>query len=132
MNKETPWYNNQTYVNTLDKAAMDRFIEITYESYLRTVGEEFDKTVPAIFTDEPQFVHKSALKFATDKSDVILPWTDDLPDTFKAAYEGEDILGGVPELVWERADGQLSVLRYHYHDHVCERFATAFTDNCGK
>ena len=132
INKETPWYNNQTYVNTLDKAAMDRFIEITYESYLRAIGEEFDKTVPAIFTDEPQFVHKSTLKFAIDKSDVILPWTDDLPDTFAAAYAGEDILGSVPELVWERADGKASVLRYHYHDHVCERFAAAFTDNCGK
>ena len=129
---ESPWYNNQTYVNTLDKAAMDRFIEITYESYDRAISEEFDKTVPAIFTDEPQFTHKSTLNFAGEKANVTLPWTDDLPDTFAAAYAGEDILSGLPELIWERADRQPSVLRYHYHDHICERFTQAFADNCGR
>ena len=129
--QESPWYNNQTYVNTLDKKAMDRFIEITYESYNRTIAEEFDKTVPAMFTDEPQFTHKSTLKFATEKADVSLPWTDDLADTFYAAY-GENLMEGLPELIWDRADGVTSTVRYHYHDHVCERFAVAFADNCGK
>ena len=131
VNTESSWYNNQAYVNTLDKKAIDRFIEITYERYKREIGDEFGKTVPAIFTDEPQFVHKQTLQYATEKKDVILPWTDDLADTFAAAYNGEDILGGLPELIWERADGMVSVLRYHYHDHVCERFASAFADNCG-
>ena len=31
---ESPWFNNQTYVNTLDEAAIGRFIEVTYERYL--------------------------------------------------------------------------------------------------
>ena len=128
---ENPWFNNQTYVNTLDKSAMDRFIEITYESYNRAIAEEFDNTVPAIFTDEPQFVHKTTLLSAKEKKDVILPWTDDFSDTYAEAYEGEDILSGLPELVWERADKGASILRYHYHDHLCERFVVAFTDNCG-
>lgn len=129
---ESPWYNNQTYINTLDKEAMDKFIEVTYESYNRTIAEDFGETVPAIFTDEPQFTHKSTLKYATEKKDVTLPWTDDLPDTYADVYDGEDVLAGVPELIWDRADGQVSVVRYHYHDHVCERFAAAFADNCGK
>ena len=129
---ESPWFNNQTYVNTLDKAAMDRFIEITYESYNRTIAEEFDRVVPAIFTDEPQLAHKSMLKFAKEKADVTLPWTDDLTQTYGEAYGGEDLLLNVPELIWDRADRQPSMVRYHYHDHVCERFAQAFADNCGK
>ena len=128
---ESGWYNNQTYVNTLDKKAMDRFIEVTYEAYNREISEEFDGVVPAIFTDEPQFSRKSTLRFATERADVKLPWTDDLPETFAAAYGGEDLLAGLPELVWERADKAVSVLRYHYHDHVCERFTQAFADNCG-
>lgn len=132
VNAETPWFNDQTYVNTLDKAAIDKFIEITYESYNRTVSEEFDETIPAIFTDEPQFVHKQTLKYATEKADITLPWTDDLLGTFADMYDGEDILAGIPELVWERADRKPSVLRYHYHDHVCERFSQAFADNCGQ
>ena len=131
LQNESPWYNNQTYVNTLDKKAMDRFIDVTYEAYNRTIADEFDKTVPSIFTDEPQFTRKSTLKFATDKTDVTLPWTDDLPETFAAAYIGEDLMAGIPELIWDRADKKPSVLRYHYHDHICERFTEAFADNCG-
>lgn len=130
--QESGWYNNQTYVNTLDKAAIDRFIEVTHESYYREIGDEFDKTIPSIFTDEPQFTVKTALKYATEKGSVELPWTDDLPDTYAAAYDGEDILANLPELFWERADKQVSIVRYHYHDHVCERFAVAFADNVGK
>lgn len=130
--KESAWQNNQTYVNTLDKAAIERFIELTHESYYRNIGDEFDRTIPSIFTDEPQFTVKTALKYATEKGSVNMPWTDDLPETYAATYGGEDLLGNLPELIWERADGKVSVVRYHYHDHVCERFAAAFADTCGK
>ena len=130
LHEESGWYNGQTYVDTLNKEAIDRFIDITYESYQRTVSEEFGKTIPAIFTDEPQFMIKTALNYATEKGEAILPWTDDLPQTFAAAYADADLIANIPELIWERADGQISVIRYQYHDHVCERFATAFSDSC--
>ena len=87
------WFNNQTYVNTLDKKAIDAFIEITYEAYKKAVGEDFGSVVPAIFTDEPQFSRKSTLGFAFEKRDVSLPFADDLPDTYRAVY-GEDLLAG--------------------------------------
>ena len=131
INAETPWFNNQTYVNTLDEEAIDKFIEITYETYNRTVAEEFGQTIPSIFTDEPQFVHKQTLRYAKEKADITLPWTDDLPKSFAKTYEGENLLAGIPELIWERSNREPSVLRYHYHDHVCERFVQAFADNCG-
>ena len=127
---ESPWFNNQTYVNTLDCAAMARFIEVTYERYLETVGQDFGGVVPAIFTDEPQFTHKQALFFPEEKKDVILPWSDDLAETFRAAY-GEDLMASLPELFWDLPEGQVSTVRYHYHDHICERFTQAFADQCG-
>ena len=131
MPNENPWYNNQTYVNTLDKAAIQRFIEVTYERYLETIGEDFGGIVPAIFTDEPQFTRKQTLGFAADKKDVVLPWSDDVPDTFRAAY-GQELLDHLPELIWELPDGAVSTIRYHYHDHISERFTQAFADQCGK
>ena len=127
----SPWYNNQTYVNTLDKKAIDKFIEITYEAYLNKVGDEFGKTIPSIFTDEPQFPHKTALNFASERRDITLPWTDDIPETYFAAY-GEDILESFPEVIWDLPESAPSVTRYRYHDHIAERFAEAFADNCGK
>lgn len=125
------WYNNQTYANTLDEKTIDRFIEVTYERYLACVGDDFGGLIPAIFTDEPQFAHKATLDFASEIKDVMLPWTDDVPETFRAAY-GEDILEHLPELLWELPGGRRSIVRYHYHDHIAERFAQAFADRCGR
>ena len=128
--KESPWFNNQTYVNTLDKKAIERFVEITHERYKEVVGNEFGGAVQSIFSDEPQFSRKTTLGFAGEKKDVVLPWTDDLPDTFRAAY-GEELLAGLPELYWELPGGAVSLIRYHYHDHIAERFTEGFADTVG-
>ena len=127
----SPWFNNQTYADTLNKAAIDRFIHVTYDTYLGSVGGEFGKTIPSVFTDEPQFSRKTVLSFPEERKDVILPWTDDLADTFREAY-GEDLLADLPQLIWELPGGKVSTVRYHYHDHVTERFTRAFADSCGK
>lgn len=127
----SPWYNNQTYVNTIDKKAIDRFIEVTYESYQKSVGEEFGKIIPAIFTDEPQFTRKNTLQFADGYMDVTLPWADDLEDTFHDTYQ-TSLIAHIPELIWELPDRKISQVRYYYHDHVAQRFTEAFADNCGK
>ena len=41
--EESPWFNNQTYVDTLSKEAVDEFIKITYNAYKNAVGDEFSK-----------------------------------------------------------------------------------------
>lgn len=124
------WYNGQTYVDTLNKEAIDKFIEVTHERYKEVVGDEFGNIVPAIFTDEPQFTRKETLSFATEEKNVLLTWTNDFPETYKAKY-GVDIIPHLPELLWELPEGKISVARYHYHDHVTDRFTEAFCDNIG-
>ena len=126
----SPWYNNETYLNTLDPKSVQKFVEVTHEGYKKAVGESFGGVVPAIFTDEPQFSRKQSLGFSTEKKDVTLPFTDDLPETFRAAY-GEELLDCLPELFWDLPDGKISLIRYHYHDHIAERFASAFADTIG-
>lgn len=128
--KESSWFNNQTYVDTLNPEAIRKFVEVTHERYYQEVGDSFGTTIPAIFTDEPQFVHKQNLTRADEKKNVVMPWTTDLTTTFEAAYGG-DILDYLPEVFWELPDGQASVWRYRYHDHVCERFTQAFSDTVG-
>lgn len=125
-----PWFNNATYVNTLDKRAMKRFVELTYTRYRETVGAEFGSVVPAMFTDEPQFTWKTTLGDPFSDGDVFLPWSGELPNTYAAAGGG-NLLGSLPELIWELPDGAVSPVRYRYHDHVTERFVQAFADTCG-
>lgn len=128
--RESPWYNNETYVDTLNPDAIRRFIQITHERYAQVVGADFGGVIPSIFTDEPQFVRKSTLGFAQSQEDVILPFTGDLPETFSAAY-GEDLLDCLPELFWDLPEGRPSRVRYRYHDHIAERFSAAFADTVG-
>ena len=132
VHQPSSWYNGQTYADTLNKEAIKRFIEVTHERYNAAVGEEFDKTVPAIFTDEPQFTRKRRLpkSHAVPDTDVTIPWTDSVPEGFKEAY-GCDPLDILPELFWEKADGSVSVHRYHYHDYISELFARSFADTIG-
>ena len=127
---DNPWFNNQAYVDTLNPKAIAEFIRVTYDRYLEYFKDDFGGVVPAIFTDEPQFAHKTTLGFADEIKDVTLPWTADLPTTFLESYHDEDLIMHLPELVWEKQDG-VSRIRYLYHDHIAERFASAFADQCG-
>jgi len=130
LSDESSWYNNQTYVDTLDEGSIAKFAEVTHEAYYREVGKNFGGVVPAIFTDEPQFTKKDSLGFAFGTKDIILPWTDNLHETFAAAYD-EDLFEKLPELLWDLPDGKVSVARYHFHAHISERFAAAFSDQLG-
>lgn len=129
--QDSPWFNNQAYVDTLNKKSIKRFIEVTHEKYYQAVGEEFGKTIPAIFTDEPQFPHKQFLGYAHSEQDVILPFTDDFEDTFRNEYH-VSLLAHLPELLWEYSNGRASEIRYRYHNHLAERFAEAFADQIGE
>lgn len=127
---DNAWFNDQAYLNTLDKKAVERFIQVTHEKYEELLGDEFDKSVPAIFTDEPQFCHKTCLGYADEKKEIIIPFTDDLEETFQKEY-GESLLAHLPEVFWELGEDKVSKIRYEYHDHIAERFAGAFADTVG-
>ena len=127
----SPRYNGATYVNVLDRKSIKRFLEVTHERYYERFGDEFDKHIPAIFTDEPQHTHATTLGFSDVPCDQAMPWTDDLPDTFRAAC-GDDLIPHIPELFWELPDGRVSLTRYRFHDHVTNRFVEAFADTYGE
>ncbi|GIP19456.1 hypothetical protein J40TS1_50980 [Paenibacillus montaniterrae] len=126
---DSPWFNNEAYVDTLNPAAVRKFIEVTHERYAEAVGEHFGATIPAMFTDEPQFPHKQFLGYARSQSEIILPFTDDFEQTYRERY-GSSLLEHLPELLWEGRT--ISVARYRYHQHLAERFAEAFADQIGR
>ena len=131
-NPPSEWFNSHTYVDTLNSKAIRRFIETTHEKYHELLGDYFGTTVPSIFTDEPQFAHKSRLRKSTDNSDLFMPWSKDLPETFYGRF-GYDILDELPGILWDVPSSDANSAyqlraRYQFHDHVCERFVTSFMD----
>lgn len=128
---DNPWFNNEAYLDTLNQEAVGKFIQAVHEKYEKKVGEEFGKRIPAIFTDEPQFCHKGRLGYAKSRECVIIPYTDDLEESFRETY-GESLLDKLPEVFWELGEDEVSETRYRYHDHVCERFVRAYAVQIGK
>ena len=125
-----PWFNFGTYVDTLSKPALDEFIRVTHERYKEVLGDDFGKSVPAIFTDEPQHTPKGNFHNAHDTRDICIPYTADFEDTYRAEY-GVSFIETLPEVFWD-IKGQAQTARYRYHNHVADRFVGAFGDNIGK
>lgn len=125
----SPWFNNQSYVDTLNPEATKQFLKNTHERYAEVLEDEFSKTVPAIFTDEPQFSQKDNFSFAESKEELKIPYTEDLESGYREKY-GFSLLEHLPELFWELPT-RASKVRYAYHDYVAERFASAYADTIG-
>jgi hypothetical protein len=123
-----PWFNNQAYLDTFNPAATAEFLRLTHEKYRTRVGDLFGTTIPAIFTDEPQYNMVTVLPSPESRSDVVLPFTSDFDETYQRQYD-ESFLDHLPEYVWqcERA----RTVRYRFFDHVTERFAAGFADVIG-
>ncbi|KZO96298.1 hypothetical protein CALVIDRAFT_499135 [Calocera viscosa TUFC12733] len=130
-NPPSEFYNNNTYVDVLNKEAIQHFIKTTHEAFKHEVGEDFGATVPSIFTDEPQFQAKLGLKRALDKTDVFGPWTRGF-DVFFRSETGYDVLDRFPELIWDLPDDLPSRARYDYHNLISERFVDSFLDTISK
>jgi len=123
-------FNLAGYVDAFSKEGLDRFAEYTYGTYKKNVGEEFGKTVPAIFTDEPQMKFVSLFKCPCCPREAVLPWTDDLAEGYAKTF-GTDILDVLPELFFDVDTPTLYRTRFTYHIYRTERFAEAFSDNLG-
>ncbi|MDY3251169.1 MAG: glycosyl hydrolase [Candidatus Choladocola sp.] len=123
--RDNEWYNNQTYSDTLKKEAVECFVHITYDKYKSVLKEKIGKEVPAFFTDEPQFSFKHYLPSAKSKTDVTMPWTDDLEESFLKKY-GYSLLERLPEVFWELPEQKVSECRYEFHNHIADRFVEAY------
>lgn len=112
-------------VDYLMDEAIAEFIKITYQAYYDRFGSKFGKTIPAVFTDEPQVTQKINKKNALDESEAVLTWTTDFYLTFKQTY-GYDLVERLPELIWDAKTP--SYVRLNYFEHQTFRFKKAYAE----
>jgi len=118
--KPSPWFNNDTYVDNLNPECVKAFIDTTYEKYYQEVGEEFGRTVPGIFTDEPNIYSNVWLR----ENKISLPWTDIFPEYFKEK-RGYDFFEIAPYIIF-RGDKTVKA-RYDYWRTITELFVEAYS-----
>ena len=67
-------YNFQTNADLMNPEMVKRFIEVTHEKYFEKVGDEFGKTVPTVFFDEPQPILFAPVENPYSEKCGIAPW----------------------------------------------------------
>ena len=129
-------YNGNTYIDTMNNAAVAKFIETTHEAYKKHCGDRMGKSIKGIFTDEPHrgFVMKD-VRVEDGVRICSVPWTDDIFTEFKARY-GYDALPRIPELFYRTGGQRIGKTRIDYIDLTCnlfnERFMAPINEWCGK
>ncbi|MGE4563249.1 MAG: glycosyl hydrolase [Victivallaceae bacterium] len=117
------WFNGEAYLDTMNPAAVQKFIEVTHEAYRREIGDEFGKAVPGIFTDEPNYLHGHL--------DSQTAWTPALPAKFREVY-GYDLLDHLVELFLHVDGEEFSRARCDYRALATVLYVRAFGELIGE
>lgn len=127
-------FNGNTYIDTMNPKAVQRFIDLTHEQYASRCGNRLGSSIPGIFTDEP---HRGAYMGQLEENDGVRSdrvfYTDDLFPEFLARY-GYDLLPRLPEIFYRLNGEIMSKVRIDFVDIGCnlftERFGKAIYDWC--
>lgn len=112
----THWFNGLPYAANLDPRSVRAFIEVCYEPYRKRFAGEFGKTIPGIFTDEPN-VEASAPRGQH------VPWSPAMAAEFRRR-RGYDLMARLPELF--SGDERFARTRHDFWRTVAELFSEAY------
>ena len=101
----------------LNPQAMQRFLELAYEPYRRTVGEHFGKTVIGMFTDEPSMLGRGGRRG-------LQPWTQGFAEFFESK-RGYSLLPLLPALFFEAGE-RTAAIRADYRLTLAERLDESY------
>lgn len=103
---------DNSYVDILNRDVIAKFIRETHEVYKQKIApEDFGKTMPGFFTDEPQYFRRST------------PWSNILPHEFRSRY-GYDIMENLVALFVDCEN--FRTLRYDYHKLIADLYIDSF------
>ncbi len=110
--KPSYWYGGFPYVDLLYLGVTDTFMKVTMEGYEKYNREDFGKTLPGIFTDEPNLE-------AAKGPETVIRWTPDLFDQFEMRW-GYRLEPELQSLV-EETDN-FTMVRHDYYTLLLEMF----------
>ncbi len=142
------------YLDTLNRAAVARYLDLVYESHYRELKEYFGRTVRGFFNDEPSMCYDARIRGAqgriliaglgdgnypqslayADDPDLYgyygsRPWTRDLLNLFREDY-GYDLAPRLPEL--SRGPAADRRVCYHYYRLINRLFETNYYRQIGQ
>ena len=94
------WFGGYSYVDLLYPGVTEKFLQVTMSKYEQISGDDFGKTIPGVFTDEPEINSPGGIR-----------WTPDLFDVFREQW-GYDLKENLPSLF--RQVGDWKKIRHNY------------------
>ena len=120
------FYNGNTYLDTLNKNAVQDFISLTHEKYKAAIGSKFGNELMGIFLDEP---HRGGVfngfNITNQNAQAMLPWSY---DTFPLYFEkfNERIEDKLPELFFSQEGEDFNRTIWQYLEVLQTQFLQAF------
>lgn len=116
-------YNGYTYLDTMNKEAVEKYLEVTHEKYKEHCGERLGTTIQGIFTDEP---HRGPV-FSTfsDGAENAVPYTPGMFEEFEKRF-GYSLRENLPELFLRKKEKELSRVTRDYFELCQELFLERF------
>lgn len=128
--EESPWCNDQTYVDTMKREAIGFFLHLTHDRYAAILQDDFGGSIPAIFTDEPHINGLRLPEKAEGGQDILLPFTERLPEVYGEVGE-KDFFDAIPYIIWNVKGEKANPLRYHYYKTISKMFTEAYCKQIG-
>lgn len=113
-----PWYAGGCYVDLLDPAATDAFLQSTHERYRERLGEYFGKEIQGVFSDEFCYSQRAAYPYPN------VPFTRGFEERF-CRSRGYSLLDVMEKLFFDLPGYQR--VRFDFYDELTSCFIEAFT-----
>jgi hypothetical protein len=129
--KSHSWHNGRPPFDLLDKDAVRLFIETAYKPYVDRYPADLGKTLPGVFTDEPNYFGFGQRQSET--GGVVMPWTPTLLKRFHKR-RGYDLAPYLPALLGEKLDADKpgDEIRHDYWLTLTEMFVANYSAQIGK
>lgn len=114
--RKSPWYAGFSYVDLLYPGVTEKFMEVTLPGYEQVAGDEFGKSVPGWFTDEPNIHTTGGIR-----------WTPCIFDIFLQRW-GYDLKKHLPSLFEETGDWK--TVRHNYQQTLLQLFIDRWAKPC--
>ena len=124
------FYNGTTYIDTLSRQTVARFIDAAYKPYLKFINE-FGKGIKGIFTDEPNRSVFLGTPYNTEwereGSQYQIPWTKDFEIEFEKRM-GYKIIDRLPDVFFNKKGETRSKIRYDVSEVTAQLFIEAYIE----
>ena len=129
--EESPWCNDQTYLDAMKKEAVADFMARTHEKYYAKLKDDFGHNIPSIFTDEPNIGPSRIPMTLGGQGEVILPYTEEMPVRYEM-LSGMPFFEALPWVIWNSPDKPCPMARYWYYECCAQLFDEAYSSQIGQ